>query len=90
MKNFFLSILVMKGDFFMQNYQVVPNIISSKDLDYLSDMFEWNCGALKETTEAANKANSEDIKTTLQKAANLFNKNISIILDILQKGGSNE
>lgn len=26
----------------MQNYNVVPNIISGKDLDYLSDMFNWN------------------------------------------------
>ena len=25
----------------MQNYNVVPNIISGKDLDYLSDMFNW-------------------------------------------------
>ena len=29
----------------MNNYEVVPNIISCKDLDYLSDMFEWNYNA---------------------------------------------
>ena len=28
-------------------YDMVPNIISGKDLDYLSDMFSWNYGAYK-------------------------------------------
>ena len=32
----------------MQNYNVVPNIISGKDLDYLSDMFNWNYTGYKE------------------------------------------
>ena len=30
-----------------QQYNEVPNIITGKDLDYLSDMFEWNYGTLK-------------------------------------------
>lgn len=29
----------------MENYQKVPCIITGKDLDYLSDMFEWNMEA---------------------------------------------
>lgn len=29
----------------MQNYEVVPNIISGKDLDYLSDVYNWNFNA---------------------------------------------
>ena len=28
-------------------YEEVPNMISCKDLDYLSDMFQWNYGAYK-------------------------------------------
>lgn len=28
-------------------YENVPNIISGKDLDYLSDMFSWNYGVYK-------------------------------------------
>ena len=31
-----------------QTYNAVPNIISSKDLDYLSDMFNWNYGHIKQ------------------------------------------
>ena len=32
----------------MENYNVVPNIITGKDLDYLSDMFNWNYSGYKE------------------------------------------
>ena len=31
----------------MQNYTEVPNIITGKDLDYLSDMFNWNYSSYK-------------------------------------------
>ena len=37
----------------MLNYEVVPNdILTGKDLDYLSDIFEWNYIALKKTNYA--------------------------------------
>ena len=31
------------------NYNSVPNIITGKDLDYLSDMFNWHYSAYKNT-----------------------------------------
>lgn len=31
----------------MQEYTKVPDIITGKDLDYLSDMFEWNILSLR-------------------------------------------
>ena len=62
------------------NYEVVPNIISCKDLDYLSDMFNWNYGAYKSTSNAIN----------LTRSSNVFQGNISKILDILNRGGNNE
>ena len=37
------------------NYEKVPNIITGKDLDYLSDMFNWNYGALKSNLNAINE-----------------------------------
>ena len=46
----------------MPNYQEVPNIITGKDLDYLSDMFEWNTLALKQFNESILKVNDERIK----------------------------
>lgn len=72
------------------NYKTVPNIISCKDLDYLSDMFNWNYGAYKSTSNAINSVTDSEIKDMLSKASNVFQGNISKILDILNRGGNNE
>ncbi len=72
----------------MPNYQEVPNIITGKDLDYLSDMFEWNTLALKQFNESILKVNDERIKKLLKKACGMFDTNLKIIISIL--GGEHE
>ena len=72
------------------NFNTVPNMISLKDLDYLSDMFNWNYGAYKSTCNAINSVNDVEIKDMLSKASNVFQGNISKILNILNEGGNNE
>ncbi|MGN1352545.1 MAG: hypothetical protein ACI4WF_00585 [Bacilli bacterium] len=72
----------------MPNYQEVPNIITGKDLDYLSDMFEWNTLALKQFNESILKVNDERIKKLLKKACDMFDTNLKIIISIL--GGEHE
>ena len=72
-------------------YNEVPDIITGKDLDYLSDMFNWNYEALKKMNVAVNQTTDERIRTTLEKGYNLFKNNLNIILSILDEGGnSNE
>ena len=72
------------------NFNVVPNMISCKDLDYLSDMFNWNYGAYKSSYNAINSVSDNEIKDMLIKASNVFQSNINKILEILNRGGSNE
>ena len=72
------------------NYNEVPNIISSKDLDYLSDMFNWNYIAYKKTNSFSNQINDNMIKEIFDKASNTFHGNMSKILNILSNGGNNE
>ena len=72
----------------MENYQKVPNIITGKDLNYLSDMFEWNIGALKKTNESIPKVKDEKIKNLLKEACSMFDTNLKNILTIL--GGHDE
>ena len=72
------------------NFNTVPNMISCKDLDYLSDMFNWNYGAYKSSSNAINSVNDSEIKDMLSKASNVFQGNISRILNILNGGGNNE
>ena len=74
----------------MENYMEVPNIISGKDLDYLSDMFEWNYIAMKKTNDMVNKTQDEDIKKILEKGCSLFDQNMKEVINILNNGGKNE
>ena len=53
----------------MQNYEVVPNIISGKDLDYLSDVYNWNFNACKLANNFANEVTDEEIKNLFEKVA---------------------
>ena len=69
-------------------YNEVPNIITGKDLDYLSDMFNWNYEALKKMNVAVNQIKTEEIKNILEKGYNLFKNNLNIILFILNEGGT--
>lgn len=72
------------------NYEQVPNIITGKDLDYLSDMFDWNYKAFKKSNDCINKIQDQEIKEMLQKANNIFRDNLNTILSILSIGGQNE
>ena len=60
------------------------------DLDYLSDMFNWNYSALKKMNVAVNQVKNEEIKETLTKGYNLFKNNLNLILSLLNEGGTNE
>lgn len=72
----------------MENYNSVPNVITGKDLDYLSDMFNWNYGAYKCTRNSIENIKDDEIKKMIEKTSNLFHNNMTEILNIL--GGSNE
>ena len=71
-------------------YSQVPNIITGKDLDYLSDMFNWNYDALKKMNVATKNTEDEEINQIIIKAYNLFNNNLNVIISILNEGGQNE
>ena len=72
------------------NYEVVPDIITGKDLDYLSDMFQWNYGALKQVNAAMDSITDQQIKDIMQKSYHVFENNLNQVLNILNQGGSNE
>ena len=71
------------------NHNVVPNIITGKDLDYLSDMFSWNYTAYKCTYNSLENISGEEVKNMVERAVTLFHNNMKTVLNILE-GGSNE
>lgn len=82
----FINLLVIhnkKERRFMNNYQEVPNIITGKDLDYLSDMFEWNYGAYKKSLYFQEEATMPELVSVFEEASNLFHDNMQLVLEIL-------
>lgn len=73
-----------------ENYMEVPNIISGKDLDYLSDMFNWNYIAYKKSVNFSECITDSEIKDMFNKSSNIFNGTLTKILNILNNGGNNE
>lgn len=70
------------------NYKQVPDIITGKDLDYLTDMFNWNYGAYKSIYNSISYVQDEEIKKLLEEGSELFDENMNLVLDIL--GGTDE
>lgn len=66
----------------------VPNIISSKDLDYLSDIFNWNFTLSKKSLKYSKEVKLENVRNICEKTAILASKNCHEIINIL--GGNHE
>ena len=71
-------------------YESVPNIISGKDLDYLTDIFNWNYSAYKSTINMSDEITDDDLLDILKKCTNLLYDNMINTLDILERGKANE
>ena len=72
----------------MKNYDCVPvDVITGKDLDYLSDMFQWNYLAFKKVCNDIEYINTQDILDFFGKSSDLFENNLNIILDIIANPG---
>ena len=77
----------------MEKMNEVPaNIITGKDLDYLSDMFQWNYCAFKKTCNDIEYVNDQEISDIFGESSDLFDNNMTEILDIIENPGgeSNE
>lgn len=66
---------------------VPENTITGKDLDYLSDMFQWNYVAYKKAINSLEYVNSQEIIDVIDEAAVLFDDNINVVLDIIANPG---
>lgn len=61
----------------------VPSMVSSKDLDYLADIFNWNYGAYKSTVNMESELTDKSLSKCARKVSDLFMNNIDTVLDIL-------
>ena len=62
----------------------VPNMISTKDLSYLSDIFEWNFTASKKACHFAKEVTDTEISETLIQVSNMHKAICETITKILE------
>lgn len=73
----------------IQFMEVPSNILTGKDLDYLSDMFQWNYGVYKKMKNSVGQVTDQEIVAVMDRAASVFDQNLNSVLSILG-GVSNE
>lgn len=62
----------------------VPTMISTKDLAYLSDIFEWNFTACKKACHFAKEVTDSQIKEMLMEVSNMHKEICEEIVKILE------
>lgn len=70
-----------------KKYEEVPIIISGKDLDYLTDMFNWNYNAVKFAHFAYLNTSDKQLKDLFLDIKNIHLNNLNIITDLLDEKG---
>ena len=61
----------------------VPTIISTKDLDYLNDIFNWNFIVSKKSYHFSNEVEDSEIKEKLLQMYNMHKEICNEIINIL-------
>lgn len=62
---------------------------TNKDLDYISDMFNWNYNALKLVNHYINEVESEEVKEVLEEVFDMHYENLTHCVDILEGKNNN-
>ena len=70
--------------------ELIPKMISTKDLLYLSDLFEINYLAFKEVSSYIKMIQDKEIKDTLERMKNLHEDHLHYIISILKQEDEEE
>lgn len=73
-----------------KEYKKAPEIFTTKDLDYLKDIFGWHHTAYKMMMDALNYVEDEKVNKVISDCAELFNDNMQFVIHILKDGNQNE
>ncbi|MDC3411997.1 hypothetical protein NC797_02200 [Aquibacillus sp. 3ASR75-11] len=62
-----------------------PNVVSSKDLLYLTDMLSWNLNAIKKAHFYAEQCTIPEIKTALEQVCQMHQNHYNTLLQHLNQ-----
>ncbi len=68
----------------------VPEMISTKDLSYICDIFNWNFIAAKNANCFSKKVNNEEIKDFLKNTYEMHKSICEKLINVLSKEGEDE
>ena len=72
----------------MEKLNEVPvNVITGKDLDYLSDMFQWNYTAYKCAYNNIESMTDIELKDFFNESCQTFDDNMNTVLSIITNPG---
>lgn len=63
----------------------VPVMISTKDLSYISDMFEWNFTLAKKAHHYLNEVNNDEVKKLVEKVYKFHSSVCQKLLNFLKE-----
>lgn len=66
------------------NYEEVPSMISCKDLDYLSDIYDWNFNVSKLANHFLGETKDQEIKELLDKVRDVHKEHCKFVLNVLK------
>ena len=64
----------------------VPNMISTKDLSYISDMINWNMTAGKAAHHYSQECKLEDIQKMMEVVRDMHARHVETLVTILKEG----
>jgi len=68
----------------------VPTMISTKDLDYIKDMLNWNFIAAKKATHYLEHIEDEEVSDLVGQISEMHKQHFNTLLSILNQGGQDE
>lgn len=66
----------------------VPDIITGKDLDYLTDVFNWNYNLVKKANSYVEESEDEEIKQSIKNVYDLGLESLNHVLNVLGEKGN--
>lgn len=67
----------------------VPVMISTKDLDYIKDMLNWNFIAAKKTKHFLGHIEDKEVAKLISQVSGMHKQHYNTLLSILKQGGQN-
>lgn len=68
----------------------VPNMISTKDLEYIKDMLNWNLIASKKAAHYLDHIQDEEVADVISQVSEMHKQHFNTLLSLLEQGGQNE